>query len=441
MNKRLKDFAIIGFALFAMFFGAGNLIFPPSLGKSVGSAYLLSSVGFIITGVGLPLLGILACVKSGGSFENMAGKVSKPFAIITTTALMLAIGPMLAIPRTAATTFELSIQPLFPSIKPITAILIYFFINLCFVLKPNSIIDNIGKFLTPILLIMLSSIIIKGIIFPIGPIINTGYTNVFSNSLLEGYQTMDAMASVIFASIVISSVKAKGYKEDAEITSVTIKSGIVAVIGLSFIYGGLLYLGSQTATLYGNQITKTKLVMEISRSVLGNFGAFALSISVGVACLTTSIGLTATGAKFFTKISNNKIPYNINVFIITISSIIISLKGVDTIVAFAGPILQVLYPIVILLILTSLLQKWIKNNKIIAITIYVTFIISLINTLNSLGIKIVFLENLLNSIPLADLGFVWIIPALITFVVSYIVLNNNQTHINFDKNNINKKAS
>lgn len=441
MNKRLKDFAIIGFALFAMFFGAGNLIFPPSLGRSVGSQYLLSSIGFIITGVGFPLLGILACVKSGGSFEIMSAKVSKPFAFVITTALMLAIGPMLAIPRTAATTFELSIHPLFPSLSPITAILTYFFINLCFVLKPSSIIDNIGKFLTPILLVVLSSIIIKGIMYPIGPIVDTRYSNVFSNSLLEGYQTMDAMASVVFASIIISSVKSKGYKTEKEISSATTKSSIVAVIGLSFIYGGLLYLGSQTTTLYGRDITKTKLVMEISKRVLGDFGSVALGISVGIACLTTSIGLTATGAEFFTKLSKGKISYTINSLIITITSIIISLKGVDSIVAFAAPILQILYPVVIVLIFTSLSQSLIKNNKIIANTVYVTLLISIISTLDSLDLNNKFIHSFLNIIPLNNIGFVWVIPALITFVISYISLNNKETCINFDSKSMHKKAS
>ncbi|MCY6485800.1 branched-chain amino acid transport system II carrier protein [Clostridium aestuarii] len=428
MTNKKNDFAVIGFALFAMFFGAGNLIFPPSLGRTVGSDYFLSSIGFVITGVGLPLMGILACVKSGGSFENMAGKVSKPFAIIATTALILAIGPMLAIPRTAATTFELSIQPIFPSVTPLVATLIYFFINLCFVLKPTSIIDNIGKFLTPILLIMLSLIVIKGIFIPIGPIIDTNYSNVFSNSLLEGYQTMDAMASVIFASIIITSVKAKGYKKDSEIISVTTKASIIAVIGLSFIYGGLLYLGSQTAAMYGTSITKTGLIMAISKSILGKFGAVALGVSVGLACLTTSIGLTATGAEFFTKLSKGKVSYKLNVFIITLVSILIAINGVDSIVAYAAPILQVLYPVVIILILTSLIQSLIRNNKIIAYTVYVALFISLLDTINSSVINSKVIHEFLSLIPLYNIGFVWIVPCLITFILSYVILNNNSNN-------------
>jgi LIVCS family branched-chain amino acid:cation transporter len=422
MNKKINDYFVIGFALFAMFFGAGNLIFPPSLGKLVGDNYLVSIIGFLITGVGLPLLGILSCIKSGGNFENIAGKVGYIFSMVITTALILAIGPMVAIPRTAATTFELSVLPLIPSISPAIAIILYFIINLIFVLKPSSIIDNIGKFLTPVLLIMLFTIIIKGIISPIGSIIDTGYINAFSNSLLEGYQTMDAMASVIFASIIISSVKMKGYKNNVDIIKVTTYSSLVAVIGLSLVYGGLLYLGSQTSTLFDDSITRTMLIMDISRSVLGSFGAVALAISVGLACLTTSIGLTATGAEFFTRLSKGKLSYKFNVLMITIVSMIISFKGVDLIVSIAAPILQIIYPVIIVLIITNFLENFIKNNRIIAITTYVTLVVSVLNTINSLTNNS--LKSIFNIIPLSSLGFSWVIPCIIAFVISFIFLNN-----------------
>lgn len=422
MNKKVNDYFVIGFALFAMFFGAGNLIFPPSLGKLVGDSYLISIIGFLITGVGLPLLGILSCMKSGGNFENIASKVGPTFSVIATTAAILVIGPMLAIPRTAATTLELSLQPLIPSINPVFAIIFYFTINLIFALKPSSIIDTIGKFLTPVLLTVLLIIIVKGIIFPIGPITDTGYINAFSNSLLEGYQTMDAMASVIFASIVISSVKMKGYKSSKEIMKVTIYSSLVAVIGLSIVYGGLLYLGSQTSTLFDENITKTMLIMEISKSVLGSFGAVALAISVGLACLTTSIGLTATGAEFFTRLSKGKLSYTFNALVITVVSIIIASNGVDLIVSVAAPILRILYPVIIVLIITNFFENFIRNNKIISITTYVTLAVSILSTVNSLTNNS--LKSIFDIIPLSSLGFSWVVPCIITFIISYLFLNN-----------------
>ena len=189
MRKNTKDAIVIGFALFSMFFGAGNLIFPGFLGNTLGSSFFTGMIGFVITGVGLPLLAILACSKGDGSFESIASKIGPKFVIIFTTILFMAIGPLLAVPRTAATTFEISVNPFFPGIPSIVVIAAYFIINLIFVLKRSSIIDTIGKFLTPALLILLTIIIVKGVFMPIGEIINTNVPNVLSSSLIEGYQT------------------------------------------------------------------------------------------------------------------------------------------------------------------------------------------------------------------------------------------------------------
>ncbi|MGV8980509.1 branched-chain amino acid transport system II carrier protein, partial [Clostridium sp.] len=337
MKNSTKHSIVIGFALFAMFFGAGNLIFPPLLGKAAGSAFFASIIGFLITGVGLPLAGVIACAKINGTYDKMANRVGKKFAIITGIALILVIGPLFAIPRTAATTFELGIHPIFPSISQNIAVILYFSIALAFVLKPSSIIDNIGKILTPVLLLMLSVIIFKGIIDPIGPIVNTSYKGGLSKALIEGYQTMDAMASVIFAGIVITSVKSKGYKNATDIMKMTIKSALVAVAGLTFVYGGLMYLGTQTSTLFPADIARTKLVTELVKLDLGSIGSVVLGLCVALACLTTAIGLLASGAEFFAKISKNKIPYKTAAVIMATVSGLIATKNVDAIISLAGP--------------------------------------------------------------------------------------------------------
>ncbi len=425
MKKSSRDIIVIGFALFAMFFGAGNLIFPPTLGKMVGAKFLPAIIGFLLTGVGLPLLGIIASAKIGGSFDHMASRVSKRFSLISGTALVMAIGPLLAIPRTAATTYELGIKPFFPFINSTVAIIIYFLINLAFVIKPSSIIDTIGKVLTPVLLVMLASIIIKGLITPIGNIVETPITNIMPTALLEGYQTMDAMASVIFSSIILASVTSKGYKESSEIISTTIKAGFVAVLGLGFVYGGLLYLGAQTTNILPIDISKTELVIEISKRTLGPFGSVALGISVALACLTTSIGLTATAAEFLTKtLTKGKLSYTVNVLLITILSIIIATMGVDNIVKFASPILSVLYPVVIVLILTTLMGKLIKHNKVVAAAVYTTLIMSIIDTLNNLSYLPQSLESIVYIIPLASKGFAWVIPALLAMFISSWLIND-----------------
>ncbi|AOR24520.1 branched-chain amino acid transport system II carrier protein [Clostridium taeniosporum] len=411
MKKNTKDVIIIGFALFAMFFGAGNLIFPPFLGHMVGDQYILGIIGFVCTGVGLPLLAIITTTKGDGTFETMASKIGPKFAVIFATILFIAIGPMLAIPRTAATTYELTINPLVPRLTPLISMIIYFGINLIFVLKRSTIIDTIGKYLTPILIIILTFIVIKGIISPIGHVVSTDATSVLSSSFIEGYQTMDALAALLFASVITNTLKAKNYS-NKEILPMTIKSSGVAIIGLAFIYGGLMFLGAQTSAVEISDLSKTGLLLLISNNVLGNIGTTIIGIAIGVACLTTSIGLLTAGSSFFEKVSNGKLPYKINAVIISLISIMIGSLGVDKIVKISGPILNILYPVTITLIVTTLLDKYITNIKAVRLAIYTSLVFGILEIIPSIDLKF---------IPLARLGFAWILPVLISLLIGYII--------------------
>ena len=427
-KNNAKDFIVIGFALFAMFFGAGNLIFPPYMGNLVGDKTPIAILGFLITGVGLPLTGIIACAKINGSFSDISKRVGKVFSVFATTILVLAIGPMLAIPRTAATTYELAVHPIFPSVGPSLSVAIYFLICLIFVLRPSSIIDNIGKILTPILFLTLGTIIIKGIISPIGPVVNTGFKGVFPSALLEGYQTMDVMASVIFSSIVLSSIKDKGYTSRKDIISLTIKSGLVSVVGLAFVYGGLMILGSQTSTVISSDIGRSALVVEIVKSIFGNIGTVILGISVGLACLTTAIGLISTGASYFNKLSRGKVSYGTFAIIISVVSALLATGGVDDLVKLAVPILNVLYPIVIVLIIITLLGNLVKNNTVVRITVYTTFFVSFFTTIDTqTNGNITAVNKILSFIPLNDAGFAWILPSIIAFVLGMILFERKSS--------------
>ncbi|GAA0083820.1 branched-chain amino acid transport system II carrier protein [Clostridium sp. CTA-7] len=411
MKKSTKDSIVVGFALFSMFFGAGNLIFPAFLGNKIGSEFLLGIIGFIFTGVGLPLLAILACSKCNGTFEALAGKINKKFAIIFTAVLFTAIGPMLGIPRTAATTFELTINPFFPNISAFLAMTIYFIINLFFVLKSTSIIDAIGKYLTPALIVLLVTIIVKGTLMPIGPILETNAVSVFPSSLLEGYQTMDAIAALLFAGIITKSIKDKGYKE-TQLSSMILKSSLVAVIGLAFVYGGLTYIGAQTVDLAPSDIGKTSLLILISKNILGSIGPVIIGVAMGLACLTTSIGLLTAGATFFEKVSKGKLPYKFNAIVLAIISLGIATLGVDKIVLLSVPILNVLYPVSITLIATTLLSRVLKNIKAVRLGVYTSLAFGLLFAIPGLN---------LSFIPLGELGFGWVIPTVISIIIGYII--------------------
>lgn len=411
MKKSTRDFFIVGFALFAMFFGAGNLIFPPFLGHAVGKDFIFAIIGFTLTGVGLPLLAIIACTKGDGTFKTMASKIGPKFAIVFAAILFIAIGPMLGIPRTAATTYELTIHPILPQIPPFVWMLIYFGINLFFVFSKTSIIDTIGKFLTPALLIILGIIIVKGIFLPIGDVSDTGFTSVFSNSLIEGYQTMDALAALLFAAIVSKNIASKGYSKE-KLLPMTIKASLVAAIGLAIVYGGLTFIGAQTTSVVSGDITNTSLLLFISKRILGSAGTTIIGVAMGLACLTTSIGLITAGSSFFEEISKGKLKYKYNAICITIISIFIGSLGVDKIIKISGPILNVLYPVAITLIFTTLFSKFLKNVRAIRLGVYVSLIFGILQVIPFVN---------LSFIPLASLGFSWLIPTILSVIIGNLV--------------------
>lgn len=419
MKKSNRDALIIGFALFSMFFGAGNLIFPGFLGNQLGADFFIGIIGFTLTGVGLPLLAIYACSKGDGTFETLASRIGTKFAFLCTIALFIAIGPMLAIPRTAATTFELTINPFFPSISPFVAMSVYFIINLFFVLGSSSVIDTIGKYLTPVLLLVLSVIVIKGIVMPIGDIVDVNATAVLSSSLIQGYQTMDAIGALLFAGIVTAGLTSKGYK-GKEMSPMILKAGLVAAIGLAFVYGGLIYLGSQTVNMVPSDIGKTSLLLTISRSVLGEIGAVGIGLAMGVACLTTSIGLLSAGASFFEKISNGKLSFRVNAIVLSVISLGVACLGVDKIVVLSEPVLNILYPVAITLIFTTLLSNVLTNVKAIRLGVYTSLAFGILLAIPGLN---------LSFLPLAKIGFGWVIPTLIAIILGYVVFREKTESI------------
>lgn len=413
MNKKTRDYLIIGFALFSMFFGAGNLIFPPKLGQLLGEHYILGIIGFTLTGVGLPLLGLLAATKNNGNFEEMSLKVGKNFSKVYSIVLFLMIGPLLAIPRTAATTFEISVQPNFANFSPLIFTIIYFLVNLIFVLRPSKVIETIGKFLTPVLLFILIALIVKGIVSPISSFSPSNVQNALPTSLLEGYQTMDALASIIFASLIIGAVKSKGYK-DNQVVNVTVKASIIAIVGLGLVYGGLIYLGSRTGIL-ADGMNNSALLLFLSSSILGNVGRIAIGIALGLACLTTSIGLLSSGGEFFERVSGGKLKYTFNILVMSVASILIANMGLDKIVSFSASILNIIYPITIILILLNLFDRFVKSRMVYKITIYTTLAVSI---LTFIGGFVPAIKSAMGILPLNDMGFAWIVPAIIAFVLA-----------------------
>ena len=414
MKRQYQDILVVGFALFAMFFGAGNLIFPPYLGVVSGSSWITGFSGFIIADVGLALLAILAAAKCQGDINKVLIRSGKMLSLILATGIMICLGPLLAIPRTGATTFEMGIQPIFSGFNPVIFSILFFGLTLILTIKPSKVVDIIGQYLTPALLIALIFLIIVGVISPLGdlnqaPVIS----NVFSEGISQGYQTMDPLGVIALSAVVIISLTQKGYTEESQKIKLTLQAGLVAAVALVIVYGGLTYLGSTVAHQYTGisttDINQTSLIVSITEQLLGNPGKIVLAIIVGLACLTTSIGLVSATAQFFTKLSKGVIKYETIVIAVCVFSAFVSNFGVSTIILFAQPILSIIYPATIVLVIMTLFGHKIKNDNAFKGATYVALFISILTVVDSMGLAISFIHKL----PLDSLGFNWVIPSII----------------------------
>ena len=418
---KTKDILLTGFALFAMLFGAGNLIFPPMLGYETNSSWISTMLAFTITGVGFPFLGILSVSIVGNGIKDFANRVSPTFSKIFAIISILAIGPMLAIPRTGATAYEITFlyngmeSPIYKYIY----LICYFGIVILFSLRANKVIERVGKILTPILLILLFLIIIKGIFFANLSVKPDIYPHAFKRGFLEGYQTMDTIASIAYAGIILKAIKNGRNLTQKQEFSFLIKAGLVAILSLALIYGGFALVGAKMhSVLVTND--KIELLVKTTSYLLGGYGNLILAICVAGACLTTAIGLVATVGEFFSSITSFKYE-NIVIFTVIIS-FLLSILGVESIIRISVPILIFIYPVMISLIILNLFGKYIKNDYVYKGVVLFTGIIGLIESLESLGIKNYYTNSVLEILPFSDYGLTWLFPGLIGYILCVLKL-------------------
>ncbi|EKU93110.1 LIV-II [Alloiococcus otitis] len=414
MSKRARDVIIVGFALFAIFFGAGNLIFPVYLGLNAGDNWFSSMVGFILTDPFLAILVVIITAKLGGQAEDIGRRVGPNFAKVLGIIAILSIATFVAVPRTAATVHEIAIQPNFPNVSPVVTSLVFFAFTLYFVINEGKVIDIIGNILTPILIATLAIFIVWVIINPPGPTVPSQIeSSDFLVGFTEGYQTMDALGANLMAGIVVTDLVRRGYTDKEKRYKNTIGVGIIAFILLSLVYGGLVYVGARFSAIYPVDMSRTQLLIASFSYIFGDFGAFLISVVVTLACLTTSVGLTATCGDYFQTISKNKLKYRPIVITSVTIGLLISLLSVDEIVAFTGPLLDLVYPVVMALALFSLFNEYLKYDLIFVGGVAGAFAVALIETsLGLLGMDAA-LESWTAFVPLAEVGFGWLIPALI----------------------------
>ena len=414
MNKKFKDVIIVGFALFAIFFGAGNLIFPPYLGVLSGTEYKKAMLGFLLTDPVLPILGVIITAKLGGGAEDLGKRVGNKFAKILGTVTILTIGPLFAIPRTAATTHEVFVSKVFPGTPEWVTALIFFTLTAIFVFNETGVIDKIGKYLTPGLVIILLVIIGKCIVDPIGVMNIASENQIFLKGFAEGYQTMDALGAALMTGIVVSDLKRKGYVNDEERLKLVKWVGLVAFVLLAIIYGGLIYAGATASKIYTVQNTRVDILLGTVQNILGSAGKIAIGIAVSLACLTTSVGLSAIAGDFFSNITKDKLAYKPIVLGTVVVSGVLSLVGVEGLIKAAVPILSTVYPIIMVLIFLGIFEKYIKYDMIYKGAVLATFVISFVEVLNKNFKIFEGFTALIKTLPFSSVGFEWLIPATVT---------------------------
>ncbi len=410
MKSKIMSTFTVGFAVFAMLFGAGNLIFPPYLGMHAGKNWIWGFVGFALMDVVFAMVAMIIISRKKDGADGIVGVLGSRLSKVLMLALYICIGPLVAIPRTAATTYELSIQPLLPQMNSVIFSIIFFGVVTLLCVRPSKIIDIIGSVLAPILLITLGVLIVKGIVDPLGTVV-TGdslYSS-FHTGITTGYQTMDTMAALAFSILIISQVKSYHLNTKREERKMVFGACVIAGTALILIYGGLAYLGATVSGTYAGNLSRAQIMLQLAEDILGSSGLVLLAVIVAAACLTTAIGLVSSCASYLTELSHGKVSYKVFAIGICVFSAVLCNVGLDNIIALASPILDLIYPVLLVLIFLSM----VKESQISLTGRYgalagTGFFVALQLFENLTG-----LTNITSSLPLASLGFAWILPALI----------------------------
>ena len=425
-RKKIIDIIICGFALFAILFGAGNLIFPPYLGVISGNNWGIANIAFLLSDPLLPILGVIVTALLGGQATDLGKRVSKHFSIIIGAISIILIGPLFAVPRTGATTHEIFVQSFVPSAPQWITSLIFFGLTLYIAIHSHTVIDAIGKYLTPILLFILLLVFIAAVVQPNASFQTTTSAGLFSQSFKEGYQTMDALGAALMAGVVISDLTRRGYTEKKEQHQMMFGVGIVSFILLALVYSSLTYAGATVSTVYDSTIQRPALLIGLIEQLLGSFGKVAMGIAVSFACLTTSVGLITTCGHYFSTLTNGKLEYKKIVVVSVVISFLLSLLGVDALLQLAVPVLSAIYPMVIALIFLSIFDRYIVYNWTYTGAVVGAFFIGGIQAIHLFsqmqgGNFLSELAAWTNTLPLNQFGFEWLVPAIIGSVVFTVI--------------------
>lgn len=423
-NLRTKDIIALGFMTFALFVGAGNIIFPPIVAQQAGEHVWLAAFGFLITAVGLPVLTIMALSKTEGSITILSSPLGKIASLLLTVACYLSVGPLFAIPRTATVSYEIGFSTYFGNNNSALIIysIIYFALVTLVSLYPNKLLDTVGHILAPLKIIALAILGIAAFFIPTGsipPAINNYVESPISEGFVNGYLTMDTLGALVFGIVIIHAIHSRGVTDKKLVTKYAIIASLISGVLLSLVYISLFKLGLGSHDAAPNAENGAIILHAYVQHAFGDLGAMFLTVLISLACMVTAIGLTCACAEYFAELT--KIPYKILVFILVLFSLVISNLGLTKLIAVSIPVLSAIYPPAIVVILLSFFWRfWKKPSHIVAPVTAIAFVFGIIE-----GIKVTafadILPDALQHLPLNEQNLAWLLPSVAIFIICIVI--------------------
>lgn len=434
----MKEMFSVGFMVFSIFFGAGNLIFPPLLAQNAGTNYPMAVIGFLTTGIGLPLLGLIAIVKFSGKYTELVEQRVHPwFRIITFGLLYLAIGPLFAVPRTGAVSFEIGIRPFLPvdfmAEGQYIYTAIFFILTYFFAANPSRLVDTVGKVLSPVLLLFLCVLFVRTFYAPIGeilPPVDQYIDAPFASGFTDGYLTMDLLAALAVGGLAISAVKAKGVTEQKAIYRTCIKACLVAIVLMGTVYTALAYLGATCPSVLGYSANGGIILSSATYVFFGDAGKLVLAFIIGFACLTTSIGVSAAFASYYHYVSDGRLGYKKLLLVATLFSYWAANMGLTELIRISVPFLVALYPIFIVLVILSLCDDAFQGSSLVyRLSIGMTLPFSIMDGLQAAELPLPGVHDFLVAyLPLYSVNLGWLLPALAGAIVGMLWNQMQKSH-------------
>ncbi|WP_240945071.1 branched-chain amino acid transport system II carrier protein [Bifidobacterium moraviense] len=430
---------VMTFTFFSMFFGAGNLIFPPFVGAQAGAAAVPATVGFIVSAVGLPILGVLA-VSFAGGFDNLARRVSPGFATVLAVAIILTIGPCFAIPRTATTSFEMMVAPFAGADGRWAAQLIYsvafFALSFLFAQRPEKLSHVLGRFMGPLLLALIAVIFAACLVHGVGtPAVPGGdyASGQLTRGFLDGYQTMDLLAALYFGIVISANIRANGVGDEPQVRRETAYAGLGTGALLVLIYGALSYVGVVSGAIVAidpAHDTGATVLTNLTSSVFGTAGTAFLGAVFVIACLNVCTGLICTCASYFHErfrtVAGHGVSYRAWQVVFTLFSLVVSNAGLSAIIRVSVPVLSALYPMAIVLVALALTHRWFaaRFGRVYFWTVLLVGVTALMGCVSDLvvvfGGSLPWLAAALDLLPLQSYSLGWVVPAVVGMLVGVV---------------------